>query len=215
MKRSKNIETTLLGKVSEELATVGRGEASQSNWPALSGASIDVRLAEMQYATKTNTLTTSSPSSPLASALKAGTISSVGFLLESTDGKFSAQPVTNEKQQKRMPSEKKEDQLHEVGLKYDTGKPPLDLLSTVALLETAKVMDFGKRKYNAHNWRNGLEWSRVLGAALRHLTAFNAGEDLDPETGLSHLAHASCCVMFLLEYQVTHKELDDRYKEPK
>lgn len=98
------------------------------------------------------------------------------------------------------------------GLKADGAKPPVDLLSTAALLATAEVLGFGARKYATHNWRKGIEWSRVLAAAMRHIIAFNAGQDLDPETGLSHLAHASCCIMFLLEYQLTHPELDDRYK---
>jgi hypothetical protein len=98
------------------------------------------------------------------------------------------------------------------GIKYDQGKAPIELLSSVALVEIARVMDFGKQKYSAHNWRNGIAWSRVLGAALRHLLAYLGGEDKDPETGLSHLAHAGCCIMFLLEYEVTHKELDDRYR---
>jgi hypothetical protein len=98
------------------------------------------------------------------------------------------------------------------GIKYDSGKPPMELLSSEALTQIAKVMGKGAEKYGAQNWRNGLEWSRVIGAALRHLTSFNNGEDLDPETGLSHLAHAGCCVMFLLEYIKTHPELDDRYR---
>jgi len=49
---------------------------------------------------------------------------------------------------------------------------------------------------------------------LRHLTAWWAGEDLDPESGLHHLAHAACCLMFLLEYTQTHTELDDRPRQP-
>ena len=103
-------------------------------------------------------------------------------------------------------------QKTEPGTKFDAGKPPMDLLSTEALIQTARVLEFGKAKYDSHNWRKGMSWSRLLGAAMRHLTAFNNGEDLDPETGLSHLAHLSCCTMFLLEYLKTHKELDDRYK---
>lgn len=100
------------------------------------------------------------------------------------------------------------------GLKFDDGKAPLDLLSPKAMTEVAKVMAFGAKKYDKHNWRNGLAWSRLVGAALRHIEAFNDGQDKDPETGLSHIAHASCCLMFLLEYEQTHPELDDRYKAP-
>jgi hypothetical protein len=97
-------------------------------------------------------------------------------------------------------------------LKFDDGKLPLHLLSTEAMNQTAAVLAFGAGKYAAHNWRKGFVWSRPLSAAMRHITAFNAGEDKDPESGLSHLAHAACCIMFLLEFEKTHKELDDRYK---
>jgi hypothetical protein len=97
-------------------------------------------------------------------------------------------------------------------LKYDDGKMPLNLLSAEALLQTAAVLKFGADKYHAHNWRDGFAWSRPLAAAMRHIMAFNDGEDRDPESGLSHLAHAACCIMFLLEFEKTHPELDDRYK---
>jgi len=97
-------------------------------------------------------------------------------------------------------------------LKFDDGKLPLHLLSTEAMNQTAAVLAFGAEKYAEHNWRKGFVWSRPLSAAMRHITAFNAGEDKDPESGLSHLAHAACCIMFLLEFEKTRKELDDRYK---
>jgi len=96
-------------------------------------------------------------------------------------------------------------------LKFDANKLPLNLLSTEALNQTAAVLAFGAEKYASHNWRKGFTWSRPLAAAMRHLTAFNDGEDKDPESGLSHLAHAACCIMFLLEFEKTHPELDDRY----
>ena len=97
-------------------------------------------------------------------------------------------------------------------LKFDQDKLPLHLLSTEAMNQTAAVLQFGAQKYSEHNWRNGFTWSRPLAAAMRHITAFNDGEDRDPESGLSHLAHAACCIMFLLEFEKTHPELDDRYK---
>lgn len=70
-------------------------------------------------------------------------------------------------------------------------------------------MTFGERKYAAHNWRNGLEYSRVLDAVMRHIAAFNGGERLDPESGCSHLAHAACGLMFLIEYMQTETGKDD------
>ena len=97
------------------------------------------------------------------------------------------------------------------GIKYDDDKPRMALLSTYALIETAKVLNYGAQKYGDDNWRGGISARRLISAALRHILAFNDGEDNDPETGLSHLAHAMCMLMFELESSVTHPELDDRY----
>lgn len=88
----------------------------------------------------------------------------------------------------------------------------MELLSVPALKAIAEVLTYGCSKYSAHNWRNGFDWSRLYGAALRHLTAHLEGEDKDPETGLSHLAHLGCCVMFLLEHEIKGLGTDDRYK---
>lgn len=97
------------------------------------------------------------------------------------------------------------------GLKYDTGKPPMSLIDRHALEAIAQVLAFGANKYAAHNWRKGIQYSRLLDAALRHLYAFADGEDLDPESGLSHVAHAGCCIVFLLGMIQDHPELDDRH----
>lgn len=99
------------------------------------------------------------------------------------------------------------------GVKHDSGKAPMDLIPTSALIAEAKVLEFGKTKYGAHNWRGGLAYSRLIAAALRHLTSFNNGEDVDPETGLSHIAHARCCTGFLLEMIESRPDMDDRYKD--
>lgn len=97
------------------------------------------------------------------------------------------------------------------GVKFDHDKPRMDLLDPYALEQLSKVLGFGAQKYAAHNWRKGLHKSRLIGAALRHLFAYLKGEDTDPETGLSHVAHAMCCCMFLLGLE--HRtELDDRWK---
>jgi hypothetical protein len=73
-------------------------------------------------------------------------------------------------------------------------------------------MSFGAKKYSRDNWRGGFSWTRPLAASLRHIFSYIGGEDKDPETGISHLAHAVCCLFFVLEFEETHKELDDRYK---
>lgn len=98
------------------------------------------------------------------------------------------------------------------GLKADTGKPPCELFSPIAYIGTSMVLAFGARKYAANNWRLGLPWTKIIGAIFRHLLAISAGEDLDPESGLPHIDHLGCEVMFLQEYFRTSRHLDDRYK---
>lgn len=102
------------------------------------------------------------------------------------------------------------------GLKLDSGKAPLALLPTQPLLEIARVLAFGREKYSAHNWRNGIEQERLLSAALRHILANNEGETLDSESNLNHLAHAACMILFCLEQQLKPEqfsEFDNRYKD--
>lgn len=87
----------------------------------------------------------------------------------------------------------------EVGVKYDAEKPRWDLLPVSAATAVVRVLTLGARKYSPDNWRRveGRRW-RYYGAALRHLTAWWSGEKLDSETGENHLAHAACCILFLL-----------------
>ena len=98
------------------------------------------------------------------------------------------------------------------GIKHDSGKARVDLLPSEPLLMIADVMGFGAQKYTAHNWRGGFDQSRLIGAAMRHILAYNDGEDTDPESGLSHIAHAGCCVLFLLEHIAKGIGNDDRYR---
>lgn len=99
-------------------------------------------------------------------------------------------------------------------LKFDTNKVPMELLPAPALEAIAEVLAFGARKYASWNWAKGFTWSRLIGAALRHLFAFARGEDRDPESGLSHLAHAGCCILFLITHERCKLGTDDRYKLP-
>jgi len=100
----------------------------------------------------------------------------------------------------------------EGGLKYDNDKPRMDLLDFDALEGLAKVLTFGAKKYDEHNWRNGISYSRLTAAMLRHLAALQRGEDIDAESGLPHIDHLGCCWMFLSNMTKTRPDLDDRYK---
>ena len=96
-------------------------------------------------------------------------------------------------------------------LKLDDGKYRLDLLDPISLQGTASVLSFGAEKYSPDGWRAGIEYRRIYAALMRHMMAWWNGEDLDPETGLSHIHHAACNIMFLQNYIETgREELDNR-----
>lgn len=86
------------------------------------------------------------------------------------------------------------------GIKYDTGKPAMELVPPNALEAVADVLAYGAKKYAPNNWKklDNLE-QRYLGAALRHINSHRKGESLDPESGRLHLAHAICSLMFIIE----------------
>ena len=99
----------------------------------------------------------------------------------------------------------------------EKGVKPEDyaLIPWGAMDEIARVYAFGAQKYAAHNWRKGYEWGKSFSALCRHIFAFWKGEDRDPESGLSHLAHAGFHVLSLLTFWLerdTYGEHDDRYK---
>ena|ERR1017187_2719599 len=92
--------------------------------------------------------------------------------------------------------------LSAVGVKHDAGKSDLTAIAyhPNALAKLAAVLDYGAKKYARNNWSKvpNLE-SRYLAACIRHVFARARGEKLDPESGLPHLAHAMCCLAFILE----------------
>lgn len=100
------------------------------------------------------------------------------------------------------------------GKKLDQDKPPMSLIPYMAIREIAKVLAFGAKKYEPWNWAKGMDWSRLISAAERHLGAFKDGIDADEETGLMHLAHLGACVVFLICYQLCGLGRDDRFILP-
>jgi len=85
-----------------------------------------------------------------------------------------------------------------IGVKHDADKLEWSLLPMREVEEVIKVLMHGAKKYSRDNWMHVKPKERYLDAALRHLTARAKGEILDPESGLQHLAHSVCCILFLL-----------------
>lgn len=90
-------------------------------------------------------------------------------------------------------------------------KVPLGLIPPHAMEQTAWVHKLGAEKYGAWNWREtGVCASTYVNAILRHLNAWRDGEDLDPESGISHLAHVACSANILMDAGYCGKLQDDR-----
>lgn len=88
--------------------------------------------------------------------------------------------------------------VEDPGRKDDQDKVRFDLVPPRPFLELAKVITLGAKKYSEWNWRK-IGQERYVAALYRHIIAWQMGEDRDPETGLEHLAHAMCNLVFLME----------------
>lgn len=107
-----------------------------------------------------------------------------------------------------------QEQMATAAVKKDDGKPDWSLVPFEGLEGMVRVLEFGAKKYSRNNWMTagGFSYRRVITACLRHLFAYMRGEDNDPESGLSHISHAQCNLLFI-GYYLTNKEKfnkDDR-----
>jgi hypothetical protein len=94
---------------------------------------------------------------------------------------------------------------HSNGMKFDSDKPDYSLVPFEALDEVVKVLTYGANKYDRFNWEK-VEDIRYQAAALRHISAYMQGEKYDPETGINHLAHAVCSLLFLTQFDLNSKK---------
>jgi len=95
------------------------------------------------------------------------------------------------------------------GMKFDGDKLRYDLVHPECLREVVKVLTYGAKKYADDNWiKVDNANRRYYAAALRHIEAWRLGESSDTETGISHLAHSICCLLFLLYFDLHPKKED-------
>lgn len=92
-------------------------------------------------------------------------------------------------------------------------KPSISYIPPSAILLESLVMKGGAVKYGKFNWnKDPVRASTYYDAAFRHLASFYAGEELDPESGLPHMAHVRACMAILIDAQLTGNMIDDRPK---
>ena len=92
------------------------------------------------------------------------------------------------------------------GWKFDQGKLMYELMPKEALEGVVRVLTYGANKYAPHNWKKVTPVYRYYGALLRHLEAARTGEWTDAESGLPHLDHAMCCLVFMRELLKNHNK---------
>lgn len=92
-----------------------------------------------------------------------------------------------------------------------TKKPPYSTLSATVLQEVGVGMLEGARKYGRHNYRvAGVRASVYYDATMRHMGYWWEGEDIDPDSGLSHVTKAICSLFVLRDAMIQQKMIDDR-----
>jgi hypothetical protein len=96
------------------------------------------------------------------------------------------------------------------GARFNVGKPDFSLIPLCTLEDEARVWEYGRAKYAAWNWTKGMAWSIPFACAMRHMAAWQRGEECDQESGLPHLAHAMCNLRMLTLYGQTYQVGDDR-----
>jgi len=96
------------------------------------------------------------------------------------------------------------------GARYNDGKPDYSLIPMHLLADTARVFEYGSRKYAPYNWAKGMKWSVPYACLMRHAFAWWRGEQNDAESGLPHTAHMMCNLLMIVHYQHSYNEGDDR-----
>lgn len=114
----------------------------------------------------------------------------------------------------------------EKGLRYNEGKPQWSLMHWKSLEPMIQVLMYGAHKYSVFeddkgnkikgsevsvkdskqlklissgrdNWKKGFPETELWDSFLRHTAAILDGEELDPESGLPHIGHQFCNLMFI------------------
>lgn len=96
------------------------------------------------------------------------------------------------------------------GLRYNEGKPMMNLIPPEAILALGRHFTVGAQKYDKHNWLRGMDWTKCYDSLIRHILAWAQGEDFDKETGSHHMVAAAWNALALYIYHIYGIGNDDR-----
>lgn len=99
------------------------------------------------------------------------------------------------------------------GSRYNEGKAKWSLVDWESLEPMVRVLEFGAQKYAPNNWQKGLKVTETMESCLRHIFSFLKGEDIDSESGISHLGHAEANIHFVIWMLKHRPDMDDRNKK--
>jgi hypothetical protein len=90
-------------------------------------------------------------------------------------------------------------------------KPPVSNVPLSVVAEIGLALAEGSHKYGGYNWRViGVRASVYWNAAFRHIKAFWEGEDVDPDSQLSHITKAISALVVLRDAMIQENWNDDR-----
>lgn len=101
----------------------------------------------------------------------------------------------------------------EKAIRHNAGKLEWSLVDFRSLESLVRVLEFGKQKYSRNNWKKGLYTRETCESLLRHTYAFLEGQDLDEESGLSHIGHIMFNAMALAHMLREKPEFDNRKED--
>lgn len=99
------------------------------------------------------------------------------------------------------------------GARFNDGKVEYHQFPIESIEGVLRVLMYGAKKYAPGNYLKGQKWSTPFNSMMRHMAAWQRGEELDRESGLPHLDHAMCNLMFLSIYRDVYPEGDDRWPQ--
>jgi hypothetical protein len=109
------------------------------------------------------------------------------------------------------------EEIVEVPVKFDQGKPRMDLIRPEFTLSIGQALGYGAEKYGEKlgdipNYLkgDGFHYSKIIGSLERHIAEWKMGNNIDEESNIHHLALAAANIQFLLTYELTEKGVDDR-----
>lgn len=105
---------------------------------------------------------------------------------------------------------KRHEDKKQESLRFNTGKIQTKEIDPDFVLGIGDVLTKSREKYPAFNWCKPTPFSVPYESMMRHLMAFQKGEEFDVESGKHHLLHVATNVMFLYYQLMNHPEMDDR-----